>query len=70
MIDCDVSVESRHSQYLDVLQMPDSRPTAKQLESSLKETDKTAAGVDVSIGGLTFILAVVRCVGGPLEDGY
>lgn len=35
--------------------MPDSRPTAKQLESLLKDTDNTAVGLDDSIGGLTFI---------------
>lgn len=39
-----------------LLQMPDSRPTAKQLASLLKETDNTAVGLDDSIGGRTFIV--------------
>jgi hypothetical protein len=38
-------------------QMPDSRPTAKQLESLLKETESTAVVLATSIGGRTFILA-------------
>ena len=37
--------------------MPDSRPAAKQLESLLKETDRTAVGLDVSMGGRTFMVA-------------
>lgn len=45
------------AQDADVLQMPDSRPTAKQLASLLKETDRTAAGLDSSMGGRTFILS-------------
>lgn len=36
--------------------MPESSPTAKQLASSLYETDKTASGLDVSMGGRTFML--------------
>lgn len=39
-----------------LLQMPDSRPTAKQLASLLNETESTAVGLDDSIGGLTFIV--------------
>lgn len=35
--------------------MPDSSPTAKQLESLLNDTARTAVGLDDSIGGLTFI---------------
>lgn len=42
-----------------VLQMPDSRPTAKQLESLLKDTDRTAVGLDDSIGGRTFMVMYV-----------
>lgn len=41
----------------DALQMPDSRPTAKQLASLLKETERTTVGFDVSIGGRTFMAA-------------
>ncbi len=41
-----------------LLQIPDSRPTAKQLESLLNDTDRTAVGFDDSIGGLTFIFYV------------
>jgi hypothetical protein len=41
---------------LDILQIPDSRPTAKQLASLLNETDRTAAGFDLSMGGRVFIL--------------
>lgn len=41
----------------DSLHMPDSRPTAKQLESLLKETDKTVVGLDDSMGGRTFMAA-------------
>lgn len=38
------------------LQIPDSRPTEKQLASLLNATDSTAVGVEESIGGRTFIL--------------
>lgn len=44
----------------DALQMPDSKPAAKQLESLLKETDSTAVGLDVSMGGRTFMARPVR----------
>ena len=40
-----------------LLQMPDSRPTAKQLASLLNETANTAVGLEASMGGRTFILA-------------
>lgn len=39
-----------------LLHIPDSRPTEKQLQSLLKETDKTAVGLDDSIGGRTFMV--------------
>jgi hypothetical protein len=39
-----------------ILHKPDSRPTEKQLASLLNATDKTAVGVDESIGGRTFIV--------------
>ena len=42
----------------DVLQIPDSKPTLKQLESLLKDTERTEAGVDASRGGRTFILTI------------
>ena len=41
------------------LQTPVSRPTAKQLQSLLNATDNTAVGVDVSIGGRTFMFGYV-----------
>jgi hypothetical protein len=50
----DAEAEAKNA---DVLQMPDSRPTAKQLASLLNETDRTAAGLDSSMGGRTFILS-------------
>lgn len=37
--------------------MPESRPAAKQLASLLNETERTASGVETSIGGRTFILS-------------
>lgn len=40
-----------------LLQMPESRPAAKQLASLLNETERTASGVETSIGGRTFILS-------------
>ena len=43
---------------VDQPQMPDSRPMLKQLQSSLKETDRTDVGVDESIGFRTFIIGV------------
>lgn len=39
-----------------VLQIPDSRPTAKQLLSLLKATERTAVGFDDSMGGRTFMM--------------
>jgi hypothetical protein len=39
---------------------PDSRPTEKQLASLLNATDKTAVGVDESIGGRMFIVGYYR----------
>lgn len=42
----------------DVPHMPDSRPTLKQLESLLKDAERTAVGAELSIGPRTFILAV------------
>lgn len=42
----------------DVLQIPDSKPTLKQLESLLNDTERTEVGVDASKGGRTFILTM------------
>lgn len=41
----------------DLLHMPDSRPTEKQLASLLKATESTDVGFDASMGGRTFIVA-------------
>jgi len=39
-----------------LLQNPVSSPTAKQLESWLKEADKAAGWLELSIAGLVFIM--------------
>lgn len=53
----------------DSLQMPDSRPTAKQLESVLKETDRTAVGLDDSMGARTFMAATAEAAAGRWGQG-
>lgn len=39
-----------------ILHIPDSRPTAKQLLSLLNATESTAVGLDDSMGGRTFMM--------------
>lgn len=58
-----------------ILHIPDSNPTAKQLLSLLNATESTAVGIDDSIGGRTFIMQTwrsCRCkkaVGGSESTG-
>lgn len=42
-----------------VLHIPDSSPTAKQLLSVLNATESTAVGLDASIGGRTFMVGAM-----------
>lgn len=43
-----------------ILHIPDSNPTAKQLLSLLNATESTAVGIDDSIGGRTFMMQTWR----------
>lgn len=53
-----VSHDTEYHEGSNILHIPDSKPTEKQLASLLKATDSTAVGVDESIGGRTFMVAV------------
>jgi hypothetical protein len=71
MILCERLSEARLSARLytgivanDLLQIPESSPTAKQLASLLNETDKTASVLEASIGGRTFMVSDLICVSG------
>jgi hypothetical protein len=63
MKDWDITVSKaiHNDRRYDLPHIPESSPTAKQLASLLKETDKTASEGEASIGGRVFMVSDLMC---------